>query len=237
MGIVAAENLLTSNLDSTAMYCDTPGLQGYRYAHAISLGCLCYPSALFKRLDLKRYSCPFDWMFSVLPMVEECIKSDFRNFLDQKYYEPVLVEGKFEFKHAFYQSYWNTNFNHYDPTSKDGYAYLTRCVNRFRKVLQSSDWKLYLFLAPIQPSETHQYVENFRSLDALLKSRSANTSLLGITTHPATAGDARLEVLDEAGTSRLLNFASRSSLAGIKYGDESDDKVIDQLVKDTMKTR
>src|SRR6516162_3609982 len=40
----------------------------------VSLGSHCLVSYALKEMGLKRYSCPFDWIFSQPSMVEHCIK-------------------------------------------------------------------------------------------------------------------------------------------------------------------
>lgn len=52
----------------------------------VSLGYRCSAAGIIKRLGRKTESYPFDWLISRLPIVQDCIETDFRNFLDQQKY-------------------------------------------------------------------------------------------------------------------------------------------------------
>jgi hypothetical protein len=57
---------------------------GYRYI--FSLGYRCSSAGILKSLGLKHESYPFDWLVSRLPIIEHCIQTDFREFLDGNNY-------------------------------------------------------------------------------------------------------------------------------------------------------
>ncbi len=52
-----------------------------------SLGTLCHTATLLKRNNLKISSYPFDWIFSNINIIIDCIEDDFNSFLDKKYYK------------------------------------------------------------------------------------------------------------------------------------------------------
>lgn len=69
--------------------------------YVFSLGYRCSAAGILKRLGIKTESYPFDWLVSRLPIVEHCIETDFKEFLDPANYE-----------------YLHTNTYHYPtPTS------------------------------------------------------------------------------------------------------------------------
>lgn len=124
-------------------------------AHFLSLGTHCYTSALLSRLGLKRFSAPFDWLFSSLDMVAHCLEDDFRIFLDRQYFRPVPVDQRRDgpeynlCEHEYYLQNFGVHFvfNHTDPNTEEGYAYLGRCVDRLRAVLASVDRKVFVCVA------------------------------------------------------------------------------------------
>ena len=101
---------------------------------------MCQASQFFKDNRLKRFSLPFDWIFSSPNIVIDCINDDFAKFLDKQYYinswEPHGMCG---------HSYYHPNmFNHHDVRLEHNHQYFTRCVDRFRKVLKRPESKLFL---------------------------------------------------------------------------------------------
>jgi hypothetical protein len=52
----------------------------------VSLGYRCSTAGILKRLNLKNESYPFDWMVSRLPIVADCIDTDFAFFTNPKFY-------------------------------------------------------------------------------------------------------------------------------------------------------
>lgn len=55
--------------------------------YVFSIGYRCSAAGILKRLQLKTESYPFDWLVSRLPIIEHCIDTDFREFLEESNYE------------------------------------------------------------------------------------------------------------------------------------------------------
>jgi Putative papain-like cysteine peptidase (DUF1796) len=117
--------------------------------YILSLGSHCYPSWLLKRMGLKRFSTPFDWIFSDPLMVADCINDDFSAFLDkQQIISSHLGNG--EFGHNLYSEKYQREsiFNHHNPRDSDSdYEYFVRAATRFSLVLRSRQTKLFVCLA------------------------------------------------------------------------------------------
>ena len=170
-------------------------------------------------------------MFTTVPMVRACIELDFEQFLDQAYYKPVVREGKTEFKHTFYDTHWAANFTHYNPLSDDGYDYLTRCVDRFRRVLAASSPKLFLFAAQIHAHERDRYVGEFERLTSAINERTTEATVIGVT---VTKSDGQPVIAEAArfGTSRLFHYSASSILTGIVFQAEADNAQFEHFVAD-----
>jgi hypothetical protein len=110
---------------------------------ACSLGPQCHSSNILKRLEIKKESYPFDWIFSNLKNVEHAIKDDFKIFLDQQYYTNRDQESKTQ-NHSYYFENGGSMFNHHNPLNKIHYDYFLRCVNRFNTLLTEKQNKLFV---------------------------------------------------------------------------------------------
>ena len=108
-----------------------------------SLGPQCHSSNILKRLEVKKESYPFDWIFSNLKNVEHAIKDDFKIFLDTQYYTNIDLESKTQ-KHSYYFENGATMFNHHNPLNKIHYDYFVRCVNRFNTLITEKENKLFI---------------------------------------------------------------------------------------------
>jgi len=121
----------------------------------LSLGTHCLTSHALKTFELKKFSGPFDWIFSDIRMVAHCIEDDFNIFLDPQYHEFVPPEKRIVpdanfCDHRFYRDEYGvkTVFNHYDVTDPAHHAYYARCVARFRQSLRADYRTLLVMLTP-----------------------------------------------------------------------------------------
>lgn len=115
----------------------------YEVNHICSFGKNCHSAYLLKRNNYKLESYPFDWIFSEIHIILDCIKDDFEKFLDKKYYT-LSIDSKIQ-RHEYYYKDEYYMFNHKNPLKEDDYAYYERCVNRFRKLIKNNNNKLFVF--------------------------------------------------------------------------------------------
>ncbi len=59
--------------------------------YVFSLGYRCSAAGILKSLGIKHASYPFDWMVSRLPVIEDCMATDFAAFLDPDNYRSVAL--------------------------------------------------------------------------------------------------------------------------------------------------
>jgi len=112
--------------------------------HIMSAGGHCVVASVLNKNGLRRFSGPFDWIFSNSGMIQHCIEDDFVKFLDIKYYYPnenpalksnVFDEGRFPIHHSFYEQTFPGGrpvFNHHDLLDPEAYNSFARSVDRFR---------------------------------------------------------------------------------------------------------
>ena len=114
------------------------------FSFVCSLGPQCHSTNILRRLNLKRESYPFDWIFSNLKNVEHAIRDDFKIFLDATYYTNPDVLSKTQ-QHSYYFENGASMFNHHNPLNKKHYDYFVRSVNRFNSLIIEKEYKLFVF--------------------------------------------------------------------------------------------
>lgn len=128
------------------------------YNHVVSLGCACNTSLYLKKLGLKLFSLPYDWIFSNLDMIQHTIEDDFKSFLN-----PELINSK-KPKQAGHSYYHKRLFNHHNPKDdRDDYHYYQRCITRFKEILDSTDNKLFVHTVYQEPEKYHRHFIEFNS--------------------------------------------------------------------------
>lgn len=192
--------------------------------HVVSLGWNCLPSMTFKRHGLKRYSLPFDWIFSGPVAAQHMIEDDFRTLLDPQHYEAIMVDGHRRCQHRFYKAemYVDRMFNHYDPTQPEGLSYLTRAVERFRRLLASSAPKLFVMTVP---QDKYGYT-NVLELHRMLAARTKNIRMQVVVFDPPSGGlTPTMEPIHVGGPLEVLRFGPVANMHEATFEDPLDETV------------
>ena len=114
-----------------------------KFKYICSLGPACATGGFIKMNNLKKVSYPFDWVFSSLEIVQDCLETNFHIFLKKKYYKPIK-NAKDKCGH---KKYGLQMFQHKNPRLNDkDYNYYLRCVDRFRNVLKANKSKLFVMV-------------------------------------------------------------------------------------------
>jgi hypothetical protein len=134
------------------------------YDSVFSIGSQCLTTWLLNKAGLKRFSGPFDWLFSNLRMVCDCIEDDFATLLDPAYFEPIPAQERSSSRvqfahHSIYRERYDLPpiFNHHDPIDREDFAYLTRCVDRLRNALRSGRPHLLMALSLRSQGGSHAF--------------------------------------------------------------------------------
>lgn len=205
------------------------------YRHAVSLGSNCYASQMLKAQKLKRYSGPFDWVFSTAPMVEHCLRDDFRTLLDRSQMaalpERPEARGLERSEHAFYRDAFDVPkmFNHHDMTLDADYGYLARCVERLRGVLARDEPTLCLLVLREQPGSLAQVL----SLGAALREIAPHADLLAVeVTDPATAAlSFGMQAVHESEGRLAMRYVPTSKMHPLSFDNPFDDMLMNHLVR------
>jgi hypothetical protein len=200
----------------------------------VSLGSHCLVSYTLKDLGLKRYSCPFDWIFSRPSMIEHCLKDSFASLTDRSQYKPVIDETGTEqvgrCHHAFYRDSFGVDrvFNHRDMRIEENYQYLTRCIHRFNQLLESSNRKVFVLLCP----DSRITEEQFLSLHGTLTSSTTNFCLLAVALKQPQNGTSGfgLEYIKRIGRSCLAAMRPVSKAGPLTFEDPFDDFMLRRAI-------
>lgn len=192
--------------------------------HIASIGWNCLPSMTFKRHGMKRYSLPFDWIFSGPVAARHMIEDDFRTLLDPQHYEPIIADGRHRCQHRFYKSemYVDRMFNHYDPTNAEGFEYLHRTVERFRRLLASPAPKLFVMTVPQDKYGSESVSELYR----VLRARTQNMRMQVVVFDPPSGNLApTIEPIHVGGPIEMLRFGPVASMHEAAFDDPLDETV------------
>lgn len=181
----------------------------------VSLGSYCYTAAFLERFELKKMTSVFDLVSSNSSMVAHALNDDFETLLDKQHYVTAIgshrphVSRSNKVQHSFYSENHGSDLvfdrNVFVP---EHYAYLARCVDRFREVLSRNGDTLFLL---IQPENGHTSQE-FEAVRRELSRRSPNGSLvfIAVAHEVPQTGVPGIDLLARQGTAVSYRFAPSS---------------------------
>jgi hypothetical protein len=124
-----------------------------------SFGYRCSSAGILKYLNVKHESFPFDWIISRLPIIKDCIDTDFIHFLNQQNYKKIQTQTIHYSNSPFYNilicnedilynTYYQNKFNKDDlfipsqlQAPRDTYAY--HLAINHRNILCDNDYEYY----------------------------------------------------------------------------------------------
>lgn len=210
-------------------------INGAKVAHIISLGTHCLTSFYLQKFQLRRYSLPFDWLFTSPKTVLHCLENDFAEFLDPRHYASVPKGSREKpepgANHLFYRQQHGVHdmFAHRDPTDEKDRIYFSRAVGRFRQVMALPDAKLFVMV--VRP--IHNAVDIFGLLSAQLRAMTQNSAFICVQLRPPTKqpGCHIMRQLHEDGQHALYEFKPSSVELGVGFEEAVDDLMILRLVR------
>ncbi|MEH3061347.1 MAG: papain-like cysteine peptidase [Methylobacterium radiotolerans] len=205
-----------------------------RHNH-VSLGCNCQMAHVLKTLDLRQWSGPLDWIFSMPGMARDCLADDFAALVDRGQLESIPEAerrgpGIWRGRHRLYRERHGLEcvFNHHDPaTSEADYAFLTEGVRRLRRALDTpgTDNRLWMM------THLHTPRDVVEAIDDLLGQRASRNHLTFVqleTGHPRMAV---VEALDLRPTLRWLTVQTPSEPVGLRLADPADDAALVAIIR------
>jgi hypothetical protein len=212
-----------------------------------SIGTLCHTAEVLNRCGIRKCAYPFDWVFSDLSVISDCLETKFEKFLDKTYYaEPIT---KFNDRQSGHKIYHFDFFFHKNPKDKEeDYNYYVRCVNRFNTLLQNEEQKLFVVLfvphATKHPTELFNLMNqgqnsienillktknNLLDFNKCLEKYTKNFNLLSIFVTPnQSQNDYKISIENNL---HFLEVKTTSISNGIKFIQEVDNQYLDNVIK------
>jgi hypothetical protein len=187
-----------------------------------SLGTLCHSSLLLKRTKLKKESYPFDWIFSDYNIIIHCISDNFKIFLDKSYYINI---NKNKCGHSYYHE---KMFNHHNPLKIEDYNYYNRCVERFKKLLKSSESKLFVMMYVNKDTkEIRNEIKKLVKFNNKFSKYTLNYILLVIFHNK---NKIRNHFFKYNNNIHFLYLSTKSSSDGIQFKNKNDNLYLDHIM-------
>lgn len=190
-----------------------------------SIGFHCHTSQILKRNNLKTQSYPFDWIFSNLFIVKDCIQDDFKKLLNKNYYiDSSDKDKKNKCGHLFYK---NNMFRHRDMREIENYKYLARCKERFLKLLKSCDNKVFL-MTILDKQLINNVYKNLLSIKKIIDRKSSNFTIVCFIFHRSKINYYDKKMIDNI---HIFNIYCTSYSNGFKFKNEKDNEFVDNIIK------
>jgi len=211
----------------------------------VSLGTRCFTSEFLKRQRLREWAGPFDWIFSNVAMIEHCVRDDFATFLDRALYRPVPLEERIHgpdvnrVDHLFYRDRFGVRnvFNHHDVHEDRDYAYLQRCVGRFRRALASPSQHVFLLF---EADGSKRTLDQVKALAAALRDAGGGLHLLLaflVDAERPTGLLPQARIGHEEPGLRVVHFASASPWLPLTFENPIDEVALAKLLRDAAVAR
>jgi hypothetical protein len=197
--------------------------------YTCSLGSLCHSSQILKRNKYKYCSYPFDWIFSSCDNIIHCIEDNFSIFLDKSYYINISQST------CGHSKYGNSMFNHRNPLKNIGdYNYYVRCVDRFKKLLQKDEHKLFIMTFVNGEHNTDDYPNNYFSNNIInfnntFSKHTKNYTLLVIIHCPNKKQNHHIFTYND--NIHFLELHTLSLSTGSEFVNKNDDIYLDNIMK------
>ena len=200
------------------------------YNQVCSFGPFCHTGNLLQRLGIKIVSFPFDWVCTSPLVISDCIKNNFKYYLDKNYL--VFDENKDSQQNSYYVEKFNKAiFAHDNPLKKETYEYYERCIKRFNILLNSHDRKLFIISYMVTYTEVvdNDYIEKIKELNKTLSINTTNYDILCIINNPRQSFQSgNYSKIDENIIILKLNTLSISH--GVFFLNEEDNSFLKYII-------
>ena len=197
--------------------------------HICSLGKNCHSASLIKRNGWKKESFPFDWIFTNLNMIKHCIQDDFKILLDKEYY-PDKNPNAWQQSHTYYHPFSDDKtFNHHNPLIEKDYLYFQRCTDRFRKLLKSNDFYVFLHIVVNSDPINQRFKSQIKEFNDFLKTQTNNYALICIVQSVGTTREYRFDSVENI---HFIDLTTTSYSNGKEFLNKEDNVFLDKLLND-----
>lgn len=208
----------------------------------IPIGAACPCAYMLRVAGLRTCSMPFDWIIPLPEQVMDMMHNDFADYLDKAQYthEAEPCTDALKPNGCAHTKYSDTFFRHHCPVCFEAhYAYLERCVQRFRVALANPDiHKVFVFMN-IWVAEEEAAV--IRQVDTIVKNdmfdclklHSKGRASLLIVEAFAGSDKRNTQMIEEYADLKRIRVWGHSINAGVKYQDPDDQAQIASIFGST----
>lgn len=203
----------------------------------VALGTFCHIASALRDARLRRWTGPFDWIFSTPAMISACLADGFATFLDPAQLTSVasadLAHGaRRQGRHTAYEERYGLPplFNHHDPAASASDARsFERAVARMRGAIGPGQRNVFYMMSEIRWPEGE-----VAELAARLGSTASRNTLAiltvegGAAEHASTMGERNVKgcrVLD-------VDIRTHSRSTGIAFSDPRDAPFLDAVLRE-----
>jgi len=188
-----------------------------------SLGSLCHSSQILKNNNKKKCSYPFDWIFSNYNNIIHCLQDDFTIFLDKSYY--ISISDK-QCGHTYYHKQM---FNHHNPLDNENdYNYYIRCVDRFKKLLQYEEHKLFVMIFVNLDNVEENLTKNIINFNNKFSEYTKNYTLLVI--YHIKNKQNNYHAFTHNDNIDFLELHTLSNSDGVNFTDKNDNDYLNNII-------
>tara|TARA_B110000967_G_C18893971_1_gene569287 strand:+ start:717 stop:1361 length:645 start_codon:yes stop_codon:yes gene_type:complete len=200
-----------------------------------SLGFHCHSTQLLIRNNLKKESYPFDWIFSSIFIVLDCLENDFSKLIDKRFYidyhnqnNKTNQNNKINQNQCGHSYYKSNLFPHHDMRKIDNYMYLLRCIRRFKNICKMKEPKIF-FITIIDIQLMTKIHENMTNLKNMLDKKTTDFTLVCfVFTNNQDSNHHYTEINDNI---HIVYINVTSSSNGLEFENEKDNIYVDDIMK------
>ena len=193
--------------------------------YVCSFGSIYHTSQIIKKNKLKLCSYPFDWIFIDYNNIIHCIENNFKIFLDKKYYTSI---SKSRCGHTYYN---NNMWWHHNPlVNQKDYDYYKRCIDRFKKLLNNDENKLFIILLPNMSDINEDIKNNIINFNDKF-SKYTNNYILLVILHLGNK-DENNYIFTYNNNIHFLELHTLSISNGLTFINEKDNSYLDDIIKE-----
>lgn len=202
----------------------------------VALGTFCHVASALRDAGLRRWTGPFDWIFSTPALISACLADDFAAFLDPANLASVaaadLAHGaKRQGRHLLYEARYELPplFNHHDPagSASDARSF-ERAAARMRTALGPGQRNVFYMMSEIRWPE-----DEVAELAARLGQTASRNALAILTVEGGAVEQAwTLGERDVEGCRVLdVDLRTHSRSTGIAFSDPRDAPFLDGVLR------
>ncbi|MDB5510835.1 MAG: hypothetical protein JWR08_318 [Enterovirga sp.] len=199
----------------------------------VACGTFCHVASSLRTAGLRRWSGPFDWIFTTPGMIADCIADDFASLLDPRYLVSVppaeLTNGaKKQCRHLLYEARYGlpTVFNHHDPAaSPSDLRSLERAVARMRATLRGNGSTLLYMMSEVPWPES-----DIARLAGLLGALPSRNTLAVLTVRGGSGAERSWSLRRDAGDLLQANIVTEGRSNGLRFPNREDEALFGQVL-------